>query len=100
MRERIDTRREALPRLGETRVRHAVHGTERGDDVDALEIVVNRRGHKIEELGRYFGILDVWAEGMAHAFDRERNRNASPADGDDEARPGLAERFIGGNGAE
>jgi hypothetical protein len=97
VRKGIDARRKALRRLGKTCVCHAVHGTEDGNDVGSLEIVVNRRGHEIEELWRHFRILDVQAKGVGDAFDRERNRDASTPDGDDEERPRLAERFIGSN---
>jgi hypothetical protein len=43
MGEAIHTRREALRRFGEARARNAVHGTERGDDVGSVKIVVGRR---------------------------------------------------------
>jgi hypothetical protein len=77
-----------------------MHRAEGCDDVRPFERVVDRRGHEIEQLRRHFGILDVQAEGVANAFDRERDGYASPADGDDKARPRLAERFVRGNRAE
>jgi hypothetical protein len=100
MGERIYARRKALRCFGEARARDAVHGTERGDDVRSVKIVVGRRRHEVEKLRRYSRILDVETEGAARTLDGKGDGNAAPADGDDEARPGRHQRLVGRDGAQ
>ena len=91
----IDLDRKALGRVGETRAGDAMHRAESRDHIPAFEIVVHRRRHEIEELGRHPRILDVQTKGGSRPLDRKRDGHASPADGDDEAGPGGRERLVG-----
>jgi hypothetical protein len=74
-----------------------VHGTEGVDHVGAGIAVVERCCDQVEALPWHFGVLDVRAKGLRHAFERERYRNAAPADGNDQPRPGGRERLVGGH---